>query len=366
MAIRTLNFNLIKPAGEDLYNIEDFNNNFDIIDNQMKKNADGITIINKAGYQTAEDVLRAITQELGKLTKLDIQIVDVLPEKGVVGTIYFKPASKSETGNEYKEYIWLEANDKYEMIGTKIIDLSNYATLDDLKKYETKESANNKDKANVKLTGEQTIEGRKTFNESPEVPKPTENNQAANKQYVDDEVYKAASGGIDESDPTVPQYVKDIAKSQIQKWDGLESKIPKSTSQLTNDSSFITDEEVDTKISSAIATIDKLQKKIVTSIEDVKEENIIYMVPVSIREQNNYYDEYMFINNKPELLGTTKIDLSEYSTTSQMNKAISDAITALNISVENKKNTDKVKIVLSDTQPAEEEGVTTLWVDTSA
>ena len=105
MATRTVNFNLIKPAGEDLYNVEDFNNNFDSIDNQMKKNADGISTINEAGYQTAEDVLKAITQELGKLTKLDIQIVDVLPEKGVVGTIYFKPASKSETGNEYEEYI---------------------------------------------------------------------------------------------------------------------------------------------------------------------------------------------------------------------------------------------------------------------
>lgn len=42
------------------------------------------------------------------------------------------------------------------------------------------------DSTNVKLTGDQTIDGIKTFTSSPIVPTPTTNTQAANKKYVDD------------------------------------------------------------------------------------------------------------------------------------------------------------------------------------
>jgi hypothetical protein len=38
----------------------------------------------------------------------------------------------------------------------------------------------------VKLTGNQTVEGVKTFSSSPIVPTPTTDMQAATKKYVDD------------------------------------------------------------------------------------------------------------------------------------------------------------------------------------
>ena len=164
MATKTLNFQLIKPAGEDLYNVEDFNKNFDAIDTQMKKNADGIKDINEAGYQKADDVMNAITAELGKLTKLDIQVVDDLPAKGVVGTFYFKRASRTEEGNNYEEYIWIEKDSKYEMIGTKTIDLSQY----------------------VDISTDQEIGGNKTFTNPVKVPEPLVDEDAANKKYVED------------------------------------------------------------------------------------------------------------------------------------------------------------------------------------
>jgi len=41
----TTNYNLKKPSTTDFYNIEDFNDNADIIDQQMKTNADNIAKI---------------------------------------------------------------------------------------------------------------------------------------------------------------------------------------------------------------------------------------------------------------------------------------------------------------------------------
>ena len=43
MSTRTRNYNLIKPDGDDLVNVEDLNENFDEIDSQMRANADGLT-----------------------------------------------------------------------------------------------------------------------------------------------------------------------------------------------------------------------------------------------------------------------------------------------------------------------------------
>ena len=43
MSTRTRNYNLIKPDGEDLVNIDDLNENFDVIDSQIRANADGLT-----------------------------------------------------------------------------------------------------------------------------------------------------------------------------------------------------------------------------------------------------------------------------------------------------------------------------------
>ena len=42
MATRTRNYQLIKPDGADLVNIEDLNGNFDTIDARMKANADAV------------------------------------------------------------------------------------------------------------------------------------------------------------------------------------------------------------------------------------------------------------------------------------------------------------------------------------
>ena len=44
----------------------------------------------------------------------------------------------------------------------------------------------------------------------------------------------------------------------------------------------------------------------------------IYLVPASDPEQGNYYEEYIYVNNAWELVGTTAVDLSGYYTSAQV------------------------------------------------
>ena len=48
MANKTTNFNLTKPLAEEFYNVEDQNGNMDIIDTELKKNADNIAKVKSA------------------------------------------------------------------------------------------------------------------------------------------------------------------------------------------------------------------------------------------------------------------------------------------------------------------------------
>lgn len=68
----------------------------------------------------------------------------------------------------------------------------------------------------------------------------------------------------------------------------------------------------------------KFAIKIVDSIEDVTEENIIYLIPNDAEEDSNIYNEYILINSIPELIGNTKIDLTGYATEDYVNEAISN------------------------------------------
>ena len=72
------------------------------------------------------------------------------------------------------------------------------------------------------------------------------------------------------------------------------------------------------KIAQAIATISSLNIEIVNTLptQDIST-TTIYFVPKTTAEQNNIYDEYIYINNAWELIGTTEIDLTNYYTKTQ-------------------------------------------------
>lgn len=63
----------------------------------------------------------------------------------------------------------------------------------------------------------------------------------------------------------------------------------------------------------------------VNSVSDVTKQNVIYLVPNTSNE-GNLYDEYMLIDGTPELIGSQEVDLSGYSTTTEVQTMINDAI----------------------------------------
>ena len=85
--------------------------------------------------------------------------------------------------------------------------------------------------------------------------------------------------------------------------------VPTKTSQLTNDSSFATQ----TYVNQQIGAIDKLKKAVVEALPSSNiDANTIYLVPSKSQGADNYYDEYMYINGKWELIGNSKTDMTGF------------------------------------------------------
>lgn len=81
-------------------------------------------------------------------------------------------------------------------------------------------------------------------------------------------------------------------------------------------------------VTSAVANAGHLKREKVTALPGVAtaKDNVIYMLPVSGATGEDTFDEYMLIDGKLEKIGSSRIDLSAYSTTEQMNSAISTAV----------------------------------------
>lgn len=100
--------------------------------------------------------------------------------------------------------------------------------------------------------------------------------------------------------------------------------LPTATSDLTNDSGFITNtvnnlanyylksETYDkTEVDNLIGAITGVEFEIVQSLPQTGDAGTIYLVPSS-GTAPDIYDEYIYVNNSWEKIGTTDIDLSQY------------------------------------------------------
>lgn len=92
MATRTRNYNLIKPDGTDLVNIDDLNDNFDAIDTQLKVNADGLTAVRDSipgAVETAISGNRTFEKNANKVTSLSTSSTDAqYPSAKAVWTLF--------------------------------------------------------------------------------------------------------------------------------------------------------------------------------------------------------------------------------------------------------------------------------------
>lgn len=98
------------------------------------------------------------------------------------------------------------------------------------------------------------------------------------------------------------------------------SNKPTKLSDFTNDQSFATTTEVNT----AIANSKHASFSIVTALPTVDnaKDNILYLFK---NTTTGYYDIYAKVNNKLERLDDVSVDLTNYSTTDQINTAITTA-----------------------------------------
>ena len=96
--------------------------------------------------------------------------------------------------------------------------------------------------------------------------------------------------------------------------------VPTTTSELTNDSGFITASDVTS-----------VEFSIVDSFPTTGDSSIIYLVLASDGSGDDVYDEYIWLtaNNKFEKIGRTNIDLSDYYNTANLMPITSAQIDAV-------------------------------------
>lgn len=108
------------------------------------------------------------------------------------------------------------------------------------------------------------------------------------------------------------------------------SDIPVNVSDLTNDAGYQTGEQVSSAVAAAVAAADHLIRKKVDSLDAIDlsaddADKYIYMVPNANGKDKDNYDEYMIIEGALEQVGNTRIDLSGYAQTEQVENSISAA-----------------------------------------
>lgn len=99
----------------------------------------------------------------------------------------------------------------------------------------------------------------------------------------------------------------------------LSSEIPTNNNELTNGAGYQTASQVQSTINSAIGSITGIDFQIVESLPQTGESGTIYLISNS-GTNPNIYDEYIYVNNSFEKIGTTDVDLTGYLKTTDMVK----------------------------------------------
>jgi hypothetical protein len=141
---------------------------------------------------------------------------------------------------------------------------------------------------------------------------------------------KEVADALKENDDVVDVLNKSISqkadKEYVNNEFALKKNIPTKTSQLTNDSKFITStvenltnyylKSQTYSKNEVLELVGKLGGLSIEAVDTLPTSEIIpntlYLVKCETEENQNIYEEYIYINDKWELIGTTKIDLSNY------------------------------------------------------
>lgn len=126
----------------------------------------------------------------------------------------------------------------------------------------------------------------------------------------------ALAGKVDiatlEKYPTTEAMATAIATALVgyAKSDGVTEEInAKITEALVE---YVTQAEMDSAIAEAISKASEITISVVDALPEQGQEKVIYFVPSKTSFEKNVKDEYMWIDGKYELIGSTAIDLANY------------------------------------------------------
>ena len=133
----------------------------------------------------------------------------------------------------------------------------------------------------------------------------------------------AGSGIAKETDPTVPEWAKQTNKPSYtaQEVGALPAgtKIPAKTSDLSNDSGFVTKAVNDlanyytkAQTQELLAAIPRFRVTVVQQLPSAGEELVLYLVPFA--DAQGQYLEYIWVGGQWEVIGSQRVDLTGYAT----------------------------------------------------
>ena len=124
-----------------------------------------------------------------------------------------------------------------------------------------------------------------------------------------------------------PSYIKnkpfttpETAPFVLKDGDTVTGSILTNLTNFTNNNEFVSKKYVDDLVSGVIS----LDIRVVTALPTTDiSSTTIYLVPKAA-SANNIYDEYIYVNNSWELIGSTEVDLSDYYTKAEIDATLGD------------------------------------------
>lgn len=98
--------------------------------------------------------------------------------------------------------------------------------------------------------------------------------------------------------------------------------VPTTVSSFTNDANYQNASQVSSAINTAIAGITGISFEIVQTLPATGDAGKIYLVPAGQSATGDIYVEWIYLNNTWEKLGTTAVDLTDYTTWDSTNEEL--------------------------------------------
>lgn len=289
-----------------------------------------------------------IQQMISNASSLKKEVVTSLPQTGKDDVIYLVQDPKGKDNNNYLEYLWL--NGKYELIGSTQVDLSGYAKKDEIKakilqidEYDTILTDNSFENHYLNTKIESKVGWRQEFfprgvyffrMENHEGGPEDRNNFIVMTSYnatVDiwNEAFQVHSRVVEQvaislnTGKIYERYMDNAFDNVL----NIEFGIPSSKGcsvygirgNWTNWQEITKDFATKDDITKAISTLTTFKKEIVASLPSTGQDNVFYLLKDTNGKDNNNYLEYLWIDNKWEMIGSAQVDLSGYATVESVN-----------------------------------------------